>query len=505
MTRLSLLTDFYELTMMQAYFYAEHNKGRAQKAVFDMFYRENPDGNGYAVAAGLEQAVDYINNLHFSPEDIEYLRTTGAFTDLFLRRLAHFTFTGDISAVPEGTVVFPNEPLLTVNAPVMEGQIIETAVLNIINHQSLIATKAARIIQAAQGDSVLEFGLRRAQGPDAGVYGARAAMIGGCDATSNVLAGQLFNVPVRGTHAHSWVMSFEREIDAFRAYAALYPQACILLADTYNTLKSGVPNAIAVFNEMRESGVPLTYYGIRLDSGDLAYLSKKARKMLDEAGFPDAIISASGDLDEHLITDLKNQGARVNTWGVGTNLITSRDYPAFGGVYKMSAVSTRIKSAGDGGVNTDALLPPEAAADVWEPRMKLSENPIKVTNPGEKKIFRLYDAATGKIKADLIALKEETLDNAKDLTIFDPLATWKRMTLKAGSFTVRELLEPVFTGGKCVYRPREVMDIRAYCKQERASLWEEHKRLVNPHPLPVDLSQKLFDLKQRMITDIRNG
>lgn len=481
---LTLLTDFYELTMTQAYYHAERTTGQKQYAVFDLFYRENPDGNGYAVAAGLAQAVDYINSLRFDDDDLAYLHSSGAFDGAFLDYLKGFRFTGDLYAVPEGTVMFPGEPLLRVNAPITEGQLIETALLNIINHQSLIATKAARITHAAgESDTVLEFGLRRAQGPDAGVYGARAAMIGGCHATSNVLAGRWFGVPVKGTHAHSWIMSFDSELEAFRRYAALYPQSCVLLVDTYDTLKSGVPNAIAVFREMKENGVPLKGYGIRLDSGDLAYLSKKARRMLDEAGFTDAFISASSDLDEYLIADLKSQGAKINTWGVGTNLITSKNYPAFGGVYKMAAVSP------DG--------------HNWMPKIKLSENPVKVTNPGFKKIFRLYDRASGKLKADLIALADETLDNRDDLTLFDPLATWRRMTLKAGEYTVRELLEPVFKNGECVYREPTVMDIRSYAAGERETLWEEHKRLINPHPLPVDLSQRLYDLKQSMITEIR--
>ncbi|MCL2708415.1 MAG: nicotinate phosphoribosyltransferase [Defluviitaleaceae bacterium] len=482
MEGLSLLTDFYELTMMQAYYLTERKSGERQSAAFDMFYRENPDGNGYAIAAGLWQAVEYINGLRFGREDVDYLKSTGAFEDGFLDSLLTFKFTGDVNAIPEGTVVFPNEPLLTVVAPVMEAQLIETALLNIINHQSLIATKAARIAQAASDDVVIEMGLRRAQGPDAGIYGARAAIIGGCAATSNVLAGRMFGVPVRGTHAHSWIMSFDSEIEAFRMYAKIYPDSCMLLADTYDTLKSGVPNAIAVFGEMRGQGFELKNYGIRLDSGDLAYLSKKARRMLDGAGFAEAKISASGDLDEHLITDLKNQGARIDIWGVGTNLITSKNNPAFGGVYKMAAVSNGGK---------------------WEPRIKLSENPAKVTNPGRKKIHRIYDGATGKIKADLIALSDESYDNGSDLTIFDPFATWKRMTLEAGSFTLRELLEPVFIGGACVQKKRDVMEIREYSVAERHTLWDEHKRLTNPHPIPVDLSKPLYDLKQRMIASIR--
>ncbi|MCL2216383.1 MAG: nicotinate phosphoribosyltransferase [Defluviitaleaceae bacterium] len=484
MRNLTLLTDFYELTMMQAYHHAEVNTGRKQRAIFDMFYRENPGGSGYAVAAGLAQVVDYIKELCFTEEDIGYLRSTGVFGEEFLTYLKSFRFTGDIHAVPEGTVIFPREPLLRVNAPLMEAQFIETAILNIVNHQSLIATKAARVCWAARGDRVLEFGLRRAQGPDAGLYGARAAMIGGCAGTSNVLAGQLFGVPVRGTHAHSWIMSFDSELEAFRYYAQLYPQTCILLVDTYNTLKSGIPNAIKVFKELRDSGKPIGQMGIRLDSGDLAYLSKRARVMLDEAGFPDAFISASNDLDEHIIAELKAQDAKVTLWGVGTHLITSKEYPAFGGVYKMAALST------DGGQ--------------WQNKIKLSEDPVKVTNPGVKKIFRLYDSKSGKMKADLIALADEELDNTKDLTIFDPIATWKRMTLTAGEFTVRELLQPVFENGVCVYPEITVPEICEYAARERSTLWDEHKRLVRPQTMPVDLSQKLYDLKQEIIAQLRS-
>jgi len=471
--------------MMQAYHHAQLTTGRKQVAVFDMVYRENPSDSGHAIAAGLQQLIDYINGINFMEEDIDYLRSTGTFSEDFLLYLKDFRFTGDISAVPEGTVIFPGEPIVRVTAPLMEAQFIETALLNIINHQSLIATKAARVCWAAQGDTVLEFGLRRAQGPDAGVYGARASMIGGCAGTSNVLAGQLFGVPVRGTHAHSWIMSFETELDAFRYYAKLYPNACVLLVDTYDTLKCGVPNAIRVFTEMRQSGANLPHYGIRLDSGDLAYLSKQARKMLDDAGFHDAFISASNDLDEYIISELKAQNAKISVWGVGTHLITSKEYPAFGGVYKMAAIST------DGGP--------------WQHKIKLSEDPKKVTNPGPKKIFRLYDAKSGKMKAALIALEDEYLDNQADLTIFDPIATWKRMTLKAGEYTVRELLVPVFTQGKCVYPQYTVAQICAYAEKERATLWDEHKRLIRPQIMPVDLSQKLYDLKQSMIANLRNA
>ena len=477
---LTLLTDFYELTMMRGYL----NAGMADRLViFDLFYRRNPSGNGYAIAAGLDQAVEYIRDLHFSDCDIEYLRETCFFDEAFLNALRNFRFTGDIYAVPEGTVVFPQEPLIKVKAPVFQAQLLETALLTIINHQSLIATKAARVCQAAQGDPVLEFGLRRAQGPDAGVYGARAAVIGGCSATSNVLAGRMFGVPIRGTHAHSWIMSFDNELDAFRAYAKIYPQACILLVDTYDTVKSGVPNAIKVFNEMREAGILLKGYGIRLDSGDLAYISKISRNMLDAAGFNDAIISASGDLDENLISQLKIQGAKITVWGVGTNLITSEDCPAFGGVYKLAA---EINSGGK-----------------MIPKIKLSENPEKVTNPGDKKIFRIYDANNGKFKADLITLADEFPDASKDLTIFDPLATWKSMRLYAGQYMIRELLTPVFIQGKCVYEKPSVSDIQAYCGKETDSLWDEHKRLSNPQTAYVDLSQDLYDLKQKLIRETR--
>ena len=385
---LTLLTDLYELTMMQGYF---REKDANETVIFDAFYRTNPDGNAFSICAGLEQVIDYVKNLHFDDADIEYLRGLGIFDEDFLEYLHNFKFSGNIYAIPEGTVVFPREPLVKVIAPIMEAQLVETAILNIINHQSLIATKTSRIVFAARGDGIMEFGLRRAQGADAGTYGARAAMIAGCIGTSNVLAGKLFDVPVKGTHAHSWIMSFPDELTAFRAYAKLYPSACILLADTYDTLGSGVPNAIRVFQEMRDAGIPLTFYGIRLDSGDLAYISKKARKMLDDAGFPDAVISASNDLDEYLIDSLKIQGAAITSWGVGTNLITSKDCPSFGGVYKLAAIMDR---------HTGKFIP----------KIKLSENTEKVTNPGNKTIQRIYDKETGKIIADLICLVDEEFD-----------------------------------------------------------------------------------------------
>ena len=475
---LTLLTDLYELTMMQGYFERQEN----ETVVFDMFFRANPNSSGYSIAAGLDQVIQYIKELHFTYDDVEYLRSLSIFSEEFLQYLSGFHFSGDIYAIPEGTVVFPKEPLLKVVAPIIEAQLIETAILNIVNHQSLIATKAARVVYAADGDGVMEFGLRRAQGPDAGLYGARAAMIGGCIGTSNVLAGQLFDVPVKGTHAHSWIMSFPDEYTAFKTYANLYPNACTLLVDTYDTIKSGVPNAIRVFTEMREAGIPLTNYGIRLDSGDLAYLSKKARKMLDAAGFETAVISASNDLDEMLIHDLKVQGAKITSWGVGTNLITSKDCPSFGGVYKLAAIK-----------RTDGT---------FESKIKLSENTEKITNPGNKTIYRIYDKETGKMRADLICFADETYDESQDLLLFDPVATWKKTKLPGGSYTMREILAPIFLSGQCVYESPTVMEIAAYCKEEKESLWDETKRLFNPHRVYVDLSQKLYDEKQSLLNQM---
>ncbi len=476
---LALLTDLYELTMMQGYF----TTGAYQKnVVFDLYYRKNPSGNGYAVTAGLAQVIEYINGLHFTKDDIDYLIRLDMFTPDFIEFLRSFQFTGEIYAIPEGTVVFPHEPLLRVKAPIVEAQLLETALLNIINHQSLIATKASRVVWAAQGDPIMEFGLRRAQGPDAGTLGARAAVIGGCCGTSNVLTGKLFDVPVKGTHAHSWVMSFPNEITAFREYARLFPDNCLLLVDTYNTLKSGVPNAIKVFQEMKAAGTLRGKYGIRLDSGDLAYLSKCAKVMLEEAGFGDAVISASSDLDENLIASLKSQGAKINLWGVGTKLITSDDCPAFGGVYKLAAEEDE-----DG---------------TFIPKIKLSNNPGKVTNPGIKKVFRIYDKRTNKIKADVIALEEETIDETQKIVICDSTAKWRKMELAAGTFYVKELLVPIFIDGKLVYESPSTMEIQAFCNYEKNSLWDEHLRLNNPHIVPVDLSEKLAQLKNRLIDEM---
>ncbi len=476
---LTLLTDLYELTMMQGYF---RNMDRNETVIFDAFYRSNPNGGGYAIAAGLEQLIQYIKELHFAPQDIEYLAGLNIFDKDFLDYLANFRFSGSIYAIPEGTVIFPREPIVKVIAPIMEAQLVETAILNIINHQSLIATKASRVCFAARGDGIMEFGLRRAQGPDAGTYGARAAVIGGCVGTSNVLCGQLFDVPVKGTHAHSWIMSFPDEYTAFKTYAEMYPSACILLVDTYDTLKSGVPNAIRVFQEMRGAGVKLTNYGIRLDSGDLAYLSKKARKMLDAAGFPDAVISASNDLDEYLIDSLKVQGAAITSWGVGTNLITSKDWPAFGGVYKLAAIMDENGS--------------------FVPKIKLSENSEKVTNPGNKTIYRIYDRETGKIRADLICLVDETFSEDEPLLLFDPLEPWKKTKLKPGTYTLREILKPVFLDGKCVYESPRVMDIRDYCQRELSTLWDETRRLINPQEVYVDLSDKLYHIKIDLLEEM---
>ena len=471
---LTLLTDFYELTMMQGYFKNNTN----DTVVFDAFYRTNPYGSGYAICAGLEQVIEYIKDLHFDQDDIEYLRSLNIFDEDFLKYLSNFKFSGDIYAVPEGTVVFPMEPLVKVVAPIMEAQLIETAILNIINHQSLIATKSSRVNYAAQGEPVMEFGLRRAQGPDAGTLGARAAIIGGCIGTSNVLCAKKYNVPALGTHAHSWIMSFEDELTAFRKYAELYSSNITLLVDTYDTIRSGVPNAIKVFNELRDANKLPRNYGIRLDSGDLAYLSKKARKMLDAAGYKDATICASSDLDEYLIASLKTQGAAINSWGVGTNLITSKDCPAFGGVYKLAA----IKKNGE-----------------FIPRIKLSENPWKITNPGNKTVYRIYDKEDGKIKADLIALVSEKYSEENPLMLFDPICTWKKLYLKPNSYTLRELLVPIFLEGKCVYDSPNVMDIRSYCMTELETLWDETRRHVNPHAVYVDLSNELFQIKNQLL------
>ncbi len=474
----TLLTDFYELTMMQGYF----RNNVTERVVFDLFYRQNPDDGGYAVCAGLANVIDYIKSLHFDYDDIDYLRGLNTFDEDFLDYLASFHFTGDVYAIPEGTVIFPREPLIKVIGPIMEAQLVETALLNLVNHQSLIATKAARVCYAARGGGVMEFGLRRAQGPDAGTFGARAAIIGGCIGTSNVICAKEYGVPALGTHAHSWIMSFGDELTAFRRYAELYPNNTTLLVDTYDTLRSGVPHAIQVFKELHDSGRIPEKYGIRLDSGDLAYLSKKARKMLDDAGFPQAEICASSDLDEYLIDSLLSQGACIDSWGVGTNLITSKNTPAFGGVYKLAAVE-----------QDNTLIP----------KIKLSENPAKITNPGNKTVYRIYDKETGKIRADYITLAEETFDEAEDLLLFDSNATWKKTLLKGGTYEMKEILVPIFQNGQCVYESPTVMEIQAYCKTQLDTMWEESRRLVNPQEVYVDLSDKLYEMKKTLLNEAR--
>ena len=473
----SLLTDLYELTMMNGYYLRGR---RGETAVFDVFFRQN-DLITYSVAAGLEQVVEYIVNLKFSDDDIAYLDSLNIFDKSFLEYLKSFRFHGDVYAVPEGTFVFPGEPILTVKADVMEAQLVETAILNLVNHQTLIATKSAKICYAAKGDNVMEFGLRRAQGPDAGIYGARAAIIGGCNSTSNVLTGKMFSVPVSGTHAHSWVMNFPSELEAFRAYAQTYPDATLLLVDTYDTLKSGVPNAIKVFNELRAAGhEPI---GIRLDSGDLAYLTKKARKMLDDAGFSNTIICASGDLDEYSITSLKNQGACISSWGVGTKLITSADMPALGGVYKLAAV-----------IEDGEIIP----------KIKLSDNSAKITNPGFKTIYRIY-GKDGMAEADLIALRGETFDTSKPLTIVHPVERWKKLTFEPGEYTMKELPIKVIENGELVGAMPSLKEIVAYAKKEKETFWDEYKRIDKPHIYKVDLSDELYTLKTNMINAIRRG
>lgn len=473
MRNLTLLTDLYQLTMGQGYF----NEGKhEQRAVFDVFFRPNRLIT-YSVAAGMEQAAQYLENLHFDESDIAYLRSLEMFSEEYLSYLAKLRFTGDVRAVREGEIVFPYEPIVTVSAPMLEAQLVETALLTFINHQTLIASKAAKICAAA-GGGVMEFGLRRAQGADAGVYGARAAMIGGCVGTSNVYAGKLFHVPVSGTMAHSWVMNFPSEVEAFRAYAECFPDNCLLLVDTYDTLRSGVPNAITVFRELQEKGYEPK--GIRLDSGDLAYLSKKAREMLDEAGFENAIICASGDLDETLIRSLKEQGARIDTWGVGTKLITSADMPALGGVYKLAAVYENGKEI---------------------PKIKLSDTTEKITNPGVKEVLRIYDAATDKAIADYIVRAGERVDTSKPLTIFHPVDTWKRMTIE--NFRVRDLREDLFRGGKRVAPERTLAEIAAYRKSEMPRFWEEYLRQDMPHIYKVDLSDALYGLKQELVEEYR--
>lgn len=472
---LTLLTDLYQLTMMNGYL--EYDKNN-EIAVFDMFFRQNGMIT-YSLACGLEQVVEYILNLKFGEDEINYLKSLKVFSDKFIDYLRNFKFTGDLYAVPEGTVVFPGEPILTVKAPIMQAQLIETAILNIVNFQTLIASKSAKICYAAKGDPVLEFGLRRAQAPDAGIYGARAAVIGGCACTSNVLAGKMFNIPVSGTHAHSWVMNFKDEYTAFMEYAKIYPDNTLLLVDTFDTLNQGVPNAIKVFDYLKDNGYKPK--GIRLDSGDLAYLSKKAREMLDCAGYTDAIICASGDLDEYSINSLKNQGAKIDSWGVGTRLITSADMPALGGVYKLAAIISK-----DGKVTN---------------KIKISETVEKITNPGVKNILRVYDKSSGKAEADVICLKSEKIDVSKPLVLTHPIERWKK--IRFDNYEIKALQVDVIKDGKLVYKMPSLNEIKEYAANELDSFWDEYKRLDKPHVYKVDLSDELYELKRSMLEKIR--
>ncbi len=473
---LSMLCDFYEFTMGNGYF---KNGFYKKITYFDIFYRSVPDQGGYALASGLYDVIDYVKNLHFAEEDIAYLRGKGIFDEDFLAYLADFRFTGDIYAVPDGTPIFPYEPIMTVRAPAAEAQLMETFLLLCINHQSCITTKANRIVRAAAGRPVMEFGSRRAQGIAGAVIGARAAYIGGCAATACTLTDELYGVPAVGTMAHSWVQMFDSEYEAFKYYCQLYPENAVLLVDTYNTLKSGLPNAIRVF---KEELVPkgITNFGIRLDSGDLAYLTKKARKMLDEAGLPQCKIVVSNSLDEYLIRDLILQGAKIDSFGVGERLITSKTSPVFGGVYKLVAVEDEKGNI--------------------IPKIKISENTAKITNPGFKKVYRYYDKKTGKAIADEICLFDEVVTGDEPHTIFDPEDTWKRRTLK--EFTVRELLVPIFKNGELVYDRPGLKETQQYCQKEVATLWDEVKRFENPHIYNVDLSKKLWDLKHDMLAEL---
>lgn len=471
---LTMLVDFYELTMANGFF--ENGRG-SEIAYFDMFFRKVPDNAGYAVMAGVQQVIEYIENLSFSDEDIAYLRSKSIFSEEFLMYLKSFSFECDVWAVPEGTPIFPNEPLITVRGPAIQAQFIETMILLTVNHQSLIATKANRIVSAAQGRPVMEFGSRRAQGYDGAVYGARAAYIGGCAGTACTLSDRDFGVKALGTMAHSWVQLFPTELDAFRAYAKVYPDSCTLLVDTYSTLKSGIPNAIKVFKELEASGHKGV--GVRIDSGDIAYLSKKARAMLDGAGLDYIGIVASNSLDEYIIRDLIVQGAKIDSFGVGERLVTSKSEPVFGGVYKLAAVEE----------NGEII-----------PKIKISENAVKITNPSFKDLWRLYDKTTGKAVADVITLADEIIDDTKPYTIFDPEQTYKRTRLT--NFTARKLRVQIFDKGRCVYKSPSIEEIKAYCSQQLELLWDEVKRFENPHEYYVDLSEPLWQLKHSMLSEL---
>ena len=470
MRNLTLLTDLYQLTMLNGYFEKNIHE---DIVVFDMFFRKNACNGGYTIICGIEQLVEYINNLHFSDEDLEYLKSLGLFSDKFLDFLKDFKFTGDIYAVEEGTIMFPKEPIITVKAPLYQAQLIETALLTIVNFQSLIATKASRVCYAAKGDPVFEFGLRRAQGPDAGTYGARAAVVGGCAGTANVLAGKMFDIPVVGTQAHSWVQKFDNELDSFRAYADVYPDNCLLLVDTYDVLKSGVPNAIKVFDELKAKGHKPK--GIRIDSGDLQYLSNESKKLFEEAGYYDLIYTASNDLDEYTIASLKSSGAAINSWGVGTKLITSAESPSLGGVYKLAASYEK-----------DKLIP----------KIKVSEDAEKINNPGFKKVIRIYNE-NNMAEGDLIMLHDEEIDTTKPLTIFDPTYTWKKTTFQ--NYTIKELQKPLFKNGECKYVPKSVIEIKKYVNEQLNTFWDSYKRFSNPKKYKVDLSKNLWTLKSDLL------
>lgn len=471
---LTMLVDFYELTMANGFF--ENGRGN-QTAYFDMFFRKVPDNAGYAIMAGVQQLIEYIKNLSFSKEDIAYLRDRNMFCEEFLRYLEDFKFECDIWAIPEGTPIFPNEPLITVKGPAIQAQFIETMILLTINHQSLIATKANRIVTAAQGRPVMEFGSRRAQGYDGAVYGARASYIGGCAGTACTISDIDFGVKALGTMAHSWIQLFPNELEAFRAYAKVYPDSCTLLVDTYSTLKSGIPNAITVFKELEANGH--RGVGIRIDSGDIAYLSKKARKMLDDAGLDYIQIVVSNSLDEYIIRDLIMQGAKIDSFGVGERLVTSKSEPVFGGVYKLAAVE-----------ENGSIIP----------KIKISENAVKITNPSYKEVWRLFDNESGKAVADVITLAGENIDSSKPYTIFDPEQTYKRTELT--DFTAKKLQVQIFSKGECIYKSPDIEQIRTYCREQLELIWEEVKRFENPHEYYVDLSQELWELKHKLLSEL---
>ena len=475
---MTMLCDFYELTMGNGYFQAGY---KDRITYFDVFFRDVPDRGGFAICAGLEQLIDYIQNLHFDDEDIDYLRSKNLFDEQFLEYLHNFKFTGDIWAIPEGTPIFPREPVVVVRAPAIQAQLIETFTLLSINHQSLIATKANRIVRAAKGRTVLECGSRRAQGIHGAIAGARAAYIGGCGGTACTISDELYGVPAGGTMAHAWVQMFDSEYEAFKTYCEIYPNNATLLVDTFNTLKSGVPNAIKAFNEvLKPKGI--TKCGIRLDSGDIAYLTQAARKMLDDAGWTECQISASNSLDEYIIRDLLDQEAQIDLFGVGERLITASSQPVFGGVYKLVAV--------------------EDADGQVVPKIKVSENVDKITNPHFKKVYRIYDKQTGKAEADYITLWDEEIDETQPLELFDPRATWKRKTYN--DYVIRPLLVPIFKNGELVYDRPALNDVREYCREQVQSLWAEVKRFENPHNYYVDLSQKLWDIKQNLLREANN-